>query len=355
MRRSVLGVCLLVVLLAAPASAQAALHKRLVVGGFNTPVQVVSAPGVTGLYVVEQAGRIIRYRNGHKSVFLDIRGRVLFGGEQGLLSVAFKPNYRTNRRFFVYYINNDGDSVVARYRANARGTRGIGSTWRRMARFNQPAGQTNHKGGTLLFRPGGGLYLGLGDGGGSCDPAERAQNPNSPLGKVHMLTWHGAPVVALGLRNPFRMSFDSQTGALWIGDVGQSSREEIDLLPTSDVEDSGKENFEWDPMEGNLADTCENTGYGPGTRVGPVLDYGRGFGSTVIGGYRYRGTDLAGEQGRYFFGDYGSGVVATINGPADSTPNVRFNVPGVVSFGERQNRELVVLSIGGSLYRIDDD
>jgi hypothetical protein len=354
MRRSVLGVCLLVLLLAFPAGAQAALHTRFVAGGFNTPVQVVSAPGVSGVYVVEQAGRIVRYRNGNKSEFLDIRDLVLFGGEQGLLSVAFSPNYATNHLFFVYHINNDGDSVVARYRANATLTRGVRSTRRRMVRFNQPAGQTNHKGGTLLYRPGGGLYLGLGDGGGSCDPQERAQNPRSPLGKIHRLTWSGAPVVALGLRNPFRMSFDSQTGALWIGDVGQGSREEIDFLPGTDV-DGSAENFEWDPKEGDLADTCENTGYGPGARRGPVLDYGRGFGTTVIGGYRYRGTDLAGEQGHYFFGDFGSGVVATINGPADSTPTTRFNVANVVSFGEGPRRELFVLSIGGSLYRIDDD
>jgi hypothetical protein len=358
MRRSVLGVCLLAALLASPAVARAAVHRSLVTRGFNTPVQVVSAPPLHGLYIVEQAGRIIRYQSGQKSVFLDIRNLVLFSGEQGFLSVAFSPNYQTNRHLFVYYINNAGDSVVARYTANSALTRARESTRRRMAKFRQPPGQTNHKGGTLAFGPNGRLYLGLGDGGGSCDPNERAQNPRSPLGKIHQLRWDAAPIVALGLRNPFRMSFDSQTGDLWIGDVGQSAREEIDLLPAARLPRPA-ENFEWDVKEGDLTGTCENTGYGPGRRIDPVLDYprsGAGFtGTTVIGGYRYRGTDLAGAQGDYFFGDFGSGHVATINGPGDSSPTIRFDVPNVVSFGEGPGRELFVLSIGGSLYRIDDD
>jgi hypothetical protein len=353
MRRPVLGVLALLALLLLPATAGAAVHKRFVVGGFNTPVQVVFAPGSAGVYVVEQPGRIVRYANGHRSVFLDIRGLVLFGGEQGLLSAAFPPNYQTSGIFFVYHINNDGDSVVARYRANDARTHAMESTRRRMARFGQPAGQTNHKGGTLLYRPSGGLYLSLGDGGSSCDPGERAQNPNSPLGKIHRLLWNKAPIVALGLRNPFRMSFDSQTGDLWIGDVGQSAREEIDFIADADFGGS-VENFEWDVKEGDLTGTCENTGYGPGTHVAPVLDYPRSFGSTVIGGYRYRGTDMAGEQGHYFFGDFGSDVVATIDGPGDSTPGVRFSLPNLVSFGEGANHELWGLSINGGLYRIDD-
>jgi hypothetical protein len=344
----------LVVACAVPARAEAAVGKRHVVGGFDTPVQVVFAPGVPGLFVVEQAGRIIRYRNDRKSVFLDIRERVLFSGEQGLLSAAFSPRFPTNRTLFVYYINNDGDSVVSRYFANATLTRAMESSARRMARFRQP-GFSNHKGGTLLYRPdAGGLYLGLGDGGSGCDPDERAQNPHSPLGKVLRLTWDGSTTVALGLRNPFRMSFDSRNGALWIGDVGQVAREEIDLLPAFAV-GGRRDNFEWDVKEGDVAGTCENTGYGPGTRRGPVLDYARAFGTTVIGGYRYRGTDLAGEQGHYFFGDFGSGVVASIDGPSDNTPTVRFNLANVVSFGEGPRQELFALSIDGSLYRLDDD
>jgi hypothetical protein len=354
MRRPVLGVLVLLVLLALPARAEAAVDKRLIVGGFNTPVQVVFPPGTRGLFVVEQPGRIIRYVNGRKNVFLDIRGIVRFGGEQGLLSAAFGPRYSVTGRFFVYFINNNGHSVVARYEANNSFTRAVESSRRRMALIRQPSGQGNHKGGTLLYRPGGGLYLGLGDGGGSCDPNERAQNPNSLLGKILRLRWGDVSIVALGMRNPFRMSFDSQTRALWIGDVGQGSREEIDLLRASDFGGT-RENFEWDVREGDLSDTCENTGYGPGTRIGPLLDYGRGFGSTVIGGYRYRGTDLAGEQGHYFFGDFGSGVVASIAGPTDNTPTVRFSLANVVSFGENNSRELYALSIGGSLYRIDDD
>jgi hypothetical protein len=343
------------VLLLVPAGAHAAVDKRFVVGNFNTPVQVVFGPGTPGLLVVEQPGRIIRYVNGQKNVFLDIRELVLFGGEQGLLSAVFSPNYGSNGYFFVYHINNSGDSVVARYRANAARTRAVESSRRRMALFRQPAGQTNHKGGTLLFRPGSGaLYLGLGDGGSGCDPLERAQNPRKPLGKIHRLTWDATPIIALGLRNPFRMSFDSLSGALWIGDVGQDDREEIDLIRSGDL--GGQlENFEWDVREGSLASECENTGYGPGRRVGPVLDYGRGSGSTVIGGYRYRGTDLAGQQGKYFFGDFGSGHVWTIDSPADQTPQLRFDLPHIVSFGETPNHELFALSLDGPLYRIDDD
>jgi glucose/arabinose dehydrogenase len=354
MRRLVPGVCLVFALLAFPAAAGAALHTNFLVGGFDTPVQVTRAPGMRGFYVVEQPGRIVRYRHGDKTVFLDMRDRVLFEGEQGFLSIAFSPDYKTNRHFFVYYINNDGDSVVARYSANATLTRAVVSSRKGMVKFRQPAGQTNHKGGTLLFTRNGRLYLSLGDGGGTCDPAERAQNPRSPLGKILWLRWDGERKIALGLRNPFRMSIDSQTGDLWIGDVGQGSREEIDFLARADLSRPA-ENFEWDVKEGDLTGTCENTGYGPGTRIGPVLDYGRAYGTTVIGGYRYRGSDLAGQQGRYFFGDFGSGVVATIEGPGDSTPTTRFNVASVVSFGETSRHELLVLSIGGSLYRIDDD
>jgi hypothetical protein len=353
MRRSVLGVLALVVALVLPARAESAADKRFIVGGFNTPVQVVFAPGKSGIFVVEQPGRIIRYINGHKRVFLDIRELVLFGGEQGLLSAAFSPNFTSNRYLFVYHINNQGDSVVARYRANSTLTRAVESSRRRMVRFGQPP-HTNHKGGTLLYRPGGGLYLALGDGGSSCDPEERAQRLRSPLGKLHRLGWRDTDIMASGLRNPFRMSFDSQTGGLWIGDVGQGAREEIDLLRARNIGGT-VDNFEWDVREGTIASGCENTGYGPGTRRGPVLDYGRSFGTTVIGGYRYRGTDMAGEQGQYFFGDFGSGVVASIDGPADNTPNVRFDLANVVSFGEGPRRELFALSIGGSLYRLDDD
>ena len=355
--RSKLGVVALIAgcALAPPAAADAALHTVRITGGFATPVQVVAPPGgLRGVYVVEQAGRIIRYRAGRKTVFLDIRDRVRFDGEQGLLSLEFSPIYRSTRRFFVYYIANDGDSVVARYLANRDLTRAVESTRRRIVRYNQPANRSNHKGGTLLFGPDDRLYLSLGDGGGSCDPEERAQNPRSPLGKILRIRRGDTTRVALGLRNPFRMSFDAQTGDLWVGDVGQGDREEIDFLPAAGLA-APVENFEWDVKEGDLSGTCENTGYGPGTRVGPVLDYSRSFGTTVIGGYRYRGTDLAGEQGHYFFGEIGSGVVATINGPGDSSPAVRFNVPSVVSFGESRRRELLVLSIGGPLYRIDDD
>ena len=353
MRRSVLGVLALLAVLVVPAGAAAAVHKRFVVGGFNTPVQVVFAPGSAGVYVVEQPGRIIRYVNDRKRLFLDIRELVLFGGEQGLLSAAFPPNYQTSGVFFVYHINNEGDSVVARYHANDARTHARELTRRRMVRFGQPAGQTNHKGGTLLYRPSGGLYLSLGDGGSSCDPAERAQNPDSPLGKIHRLFWNDTQIVALGLRNPFRMSFDSETGDLWIGDVGQGDREEIDFMADADF-GGPVENFEWDVMEGDSPSGCENSGYGPGTRVGPVLDYPRSFGSTVIGGYRYRGTDMVGVQGQYFFGDFGSDVVATIDGPGDSTLEERFNLPNLVSFGEGANHELWGLSINGGLYRIDD-
>jgi hypothetical protein len=353
MRRPAVGVCLLVALFVFPAAAGAALRAVPIAGGFDTPVQGVTTSAARGFWVVEQPGRVIRYRGGAKSVFLDMRDLVRFDGEQGLLSLAFSPDYRRNRRFFVYYINNRGDSVVARYRANATLTRAVESDRRRIALFNQPDSQLNHKGGTLAFDHGGRLFLGLGDGGGGCDPGSRAQNPRSPLGKILWLRPDRWTVLALGLRNPYRMSFDSQNGDLWIGDVGQSDREEIDRLPAGQLSRPA-ENFEWDVMEGNLGGTCPNTGYGPGARVGPVLDYGRGYGTTVIGGYRYRGTDLAGEQGHYFFGDFGSGVVATIDSPSDSTPTTRFTISNITSFGETPAHELVATSIGGSLFRIDD-
>jgi hypothetical protein len=342
----------LVVPLAFPSLA-GAVRKSLIAGGFNAPVQVVTTPATRGFFLVEQSGRIVRYRDGHKSVFLDIRDLVLYSGntEEGLLSLAFSPAYNSNHRFFVYYINNSGDSVVVRYRSNATFSRAVESDRRRIDRFDQPAGQHNHKGGTLLFDHGGSLLLSLGDGGGACDPGDRAQNPRSPLGKLLRLRPDHWTVLALGLRNPFRMSIDSSSGDLWIGDVGQDQREEIDRLPAAQLPRPA-ENFEWDVKEGNLSGTCPTSGYGPGARVDPVLDYQRSFGWTVIGGYRYRGAELTGEQGHYFFGDWGSGVVASISGVNDSTPNTRFQLSGVVSFGETPAHELLVLSLNGGLYRI---
>ena len=210
-----------------PAAAGAAVHTQLV-GNFDTPIQVFaprSVPGST-LYVVEKGGKIIRRQSGgHRNVVLDIHGRVSSGGEQGLLSAVI-----ADRKLFVYYTNRDGDSRVVRYTLNS----GLGhvqsGSRRTILRQHQPF--NNHNGGTLQFR-GGHLYLSLGDGGDGCDTAKSAQNLNTKLGKLLRHDSNGWKIVGYGLRNPWRWSFDRMTGDIYIGDVGQSSREEVDFLDAS--------------------------------------------------------------------------------------------------------------------------
>ena len=259
--------------------------------GFDSPVHVTAPRSESRLYVVEQAGRIIVLDRGRRRVFLDIRGLVQSGSEQGLLSVAFHPRYATNRRFYVNYTDLNGDTRVVEYRSNGR--RALPGTARRLLFVEQP--YPNHNGGQVAFGPDGWLYVGMGDGGSGGDPEDRAQNLSSRLGKLLRIDVDARParvqIAGYGLRNPWRFSFDRGTGDLWIGDVGQNRFEEVDYTPRNSP---GMENYGWDVYEGNAI--YESKDPNPAGRlVSPVAVYSQSGGHcSVTGGFVYRGRALRG-------------------------------------------------------------
>jgi glucose/arabinose dehydrogenase len=349
MRRVVLGVFVAVLALAVPGLA-GAVTKRLV-GNFNAPIQVAAPGWVPGstIYVAEKGGRVVRKTANGRNVVLDIHGSVSGGGEQGLLSIAFGPHHR----MFVYYTNRDGDSRVVRYTLGRTGGRVLAGSRKVMLRVRQP--YSNHNGGTLHFRNGH-LYLSLGDGGGACDPGERAQDLATKLGKLLRHDRSGWKIIGYGLRNPWRWSFDRATGNVYIGDVGQASREEVDFLPASKV-GLPRENYEWDAFEGSVRGTCENTGlHGSGERIGPRFEYrhsGSGLtGSTVIGGFVYRGSNIPRLRGRYVFGDLNGWVRTADARTLRNRRNPGFGVSTLVSFGENSQGELYAVSLNGAVYKL---
>jgi glucose/arabinose dehydrogenase len=326
------------------------------VGHFDAPVFATAPPGVKGvLYVVEQAGRIVVWQRGRVRAkpFLDIRRLVQSGGEQGLLSVAFDPAYARNHRFYVDYTDRNGDTRVVRYRSN--GSTAIPSSATRLLFVKDFA--PNHNGGQLVFGPDGLLYWGNGDGGGGGDPERNGQRLARPFAKIERLDVSKAhpvwKVVAFGLRNPWRFSFDRETGDLYVGDVGQGEWEEIDYLPKGFT---GLANFGWSHYEGNhLFDSSQALSTG-GTYVPPIFEYSHSDGCAVDGGYVYRGTRLPAERGRYYFGDNCSGIVWSLvvaNGKATSVRKEPYTVPGLSSFAEDDDGELYLLSVStGNLYRL---
>jgi glucose/arabinose dehydrogenase len=291
---------------------------------FNQPVGLINAGnGTNRLFVIEQAGRIMVFENSKNTntskVFLDITDRVLFGGEQGLLGLAFHPNFKQNRYFYVDYVaDNPRRTVIARYIAmDGDPNQADKGSELVMLEVNQPF--ANHNGGQLAFGDDGYLYIGLGDGGSEGDPFGNAQNRSSLLGKILRIDvdtfsaeeFYGIPadnpfagntlgyreeIYAYGLRNPWRFSFDRSGGTLWVGDVGQNREEEIDLV------DKGK-NYGWNVMEGTLCYSpstgCNQTGLEP-----PVWEYSHDEGNAVIGGFVYRGSNLARLNGDYIYGEW---------------------------------------------------
>jgi glucose/arabinose dehydrogenase len=337
---------------AAAAVAGAAATPRLVpvVRGLATPVFVTQAPGQPGrLYVLEQGGTIRVVQNGRVQAtpFLDIRSRVVAGGEQGLLGLAFDPAFARNGFFYVNYsARPSGDTVVARYRARAG--RAVASSRRVILTVDQPYG--NHNGGHVAFGPDGRLWVGLGDGGAGGDPENRAQDMGTLLGKMFRIDVRSATpapeIVALGLRNPWRYSFDRRTGDLWIGDVGQGQIEEINRLPRGF---SGLANFGWDVYEGTAR--YEDKNLGPGTLVQPTAQYTHAQGCSVTGGYVYRGRAVPRLQGRYVYGDYCSGRIWSVPATGGSPRVEPARVEGLSSFGESLSGELYAVSHSGTIYR----
>ena len=327
-----------------------------VVGGFDSPVYVTSAPGdPTTLYVVEQQGTIRIVRDGKiAGTFLDIRSKVKSGGELGLLSMAFSPQYASNHLFYVSYTDLQGNSRIARYRAS--NGRGVPSSGRILLGVHQPF--DNHKGGQLQFDKRGYLYVGFGDGGSEGDPNQTSQNMHLRLGKLlrakTKTPGHSWKVVGLGLRNPWRFSFDSATGSLWIGDVGQDKWEEVDFRPAAKLDKLA--NYGWSRYEGYSVYDPSHRYTNRGQKVKPVLVYSHAHGCSVTGGFVYRGRAVQAARGRYFYGDYCNGTIWSFrvgkHGRA-SAPVVSGNVPSVSGFGVDGNGELYAVSVGdGTLYKL---
>jgi glucose/arabinose dehydrogenase len=351
---------LLVVALAAIAVVPAAsgssgaLHLVKVVQ-FSGPVDAASTTSQPGnLYVVEQAGRILVLANGHvrSTPFFDFRSHVRSGGEQGMLSLAFDPRYASNRFVYVSYTALDGDQHVSRFRTN--GSAVIPSSQRVLLDVKDIA--PNHNGGQLQFGPDGDLYWGNGDGGNEGDPLGLGQNISRPFARIVKLNVRATKpvwrIVGYGLRNPWRFSFDSANGDLYIGDVGQDHYEEIDYLPHG----SGVANFGWKRYEGNHVYDANAQLASLGHYVPPVAEYAHTFGCAVAGGYVYRGKAIPSAVGRYFYGDECSGTVWSLKiggGHATSKRTEPFNVPGLSSFGVDASNELYLMSVSsGALYKL---
>lgn len=326
-----------------------------IASGLSSPVYVTSAPGdPTTLYVVEQTGTIKIFRNGAVgATFLDLRSRVKSGGEQGLLGLAFHPQYQSNHRFYVDYTDLNGDTRVVEFRsANGVGQAGSG---RQLLFMKDP--YPNHNGGNLQFDRQGYLYLGMGDGGAGGDPENRAQNLRSRFGKLMRInpTRAGAAwqIVGFGLRNPWRYSFDRANGNLWIGDVGQDKWEEIDFRSAARI--GRLANYGWSRFEGKSVYDAGKPLVRKGDLVFPQVVYSHGQGCSVTGGYVYRGSAVASAVGRYFYGDFCSGTIWTFpTGAKGKAGAVRTDgtIEQLSSFGEDGNGELYATSLSGSLYKL---
>ena len=337
---------------------------RPIASGFDSPTYVTSAPGdATTLYVVEQPGRIRTVRNGRiTGTFLDIRDRVLAEGERGLLSMAFHPRYAQNRLFYVDYTDLAGDTHVVEFAA-PNGAADL-ATARELLFVDQP--YPNHKGGQLAFDQAGRLYVGMGDGGtppddgGASigDPQNHAQDLDSALGKLMRIDplrpgaqWQ---IVGLGLRNPWRFSFDRKNGNLWLGDVGAATSEEIDRRPAALL--GTLANYGWSRWEGRFVYN-RRIPLRAGKLVQPVYVYSHGASSCgVIGGYVYRGAQLPATRGRYFFGDLCTGATWALKlgrrGLPTGVKDFTGRVPGLSSFGEDARGELYAVGLDGVLYAL---
>jgi glucose/arabinose dehydrogenase len=333
--------------------AQKPLRVRLeaIVNGLDAPVGMASTPSEPNrLYIVEQPGSVRIVENGKllPDTFLDIRSEVKSGGEQGLLSLAFDPGYESNRLFYVDYTDANGDTRVVEYQA------GDAAPVRRRELLFVDQPYANHNGGQLAFGPDGRLYVGMGDGGAGGDPENRAQNLDERLGKLLSTDPHGSGgwrIEGYGLRNPWRFSFDRETGDLWIGDVGQGSWEEIDHTPRSSP---GLENYGWDVYEGRHL--YENKDPNPAGRLlVPVYEYSHDLGCSVTGGFVYRGDAIPAARGRYFFADYCSDRMWSLvlhDGKAADVRRDAVPVSSLSSFGEDAHGELYILSQEGEVVKL---
>jgi len=345
-----------------------------VASGLSFPVHVAAPRGDARLFIVEKTGRVKILRDGSVlgTPFLDLSGQVSGGSEQGLLSIAFHPDFASNGRFYVDYTDRAGDTQIVELRVSGDRDRADPATARTILSIPQPF--SNHNGGLVAFGPDGKLYIGMGDGGSGGDPEENAQNLGSLLGKLLRIDVDaGQPyavppdnpfvdragargeIWAYGLRNPWRFAFDRQGGDLYVADVGQNRFEEVHA-----VRGAGRGlNYGWDIMEGREcfepSEGCDRTGL-----TLPVLTYDHGDGCSISGGHVYRGEAIPEIRGHYFYSDYCSGFVRSLrfdgNGATDERRWTELEPTGgdsqVTSFGEDAAGELYLMTAGGSVYKI---
>ena len=375
----------LAILLSMPPARTAALQPPpgveitvsvIVVSDLTQPLQVASPGDGSGrLFVVERGGLIKVVEDGVTLFppFLDLTGEVTTAGsEQGLLGLAFHPEYASNGFFYVDYTRaSDGVTVVARYEVSPADPN-LADPASATTILTQTQPYQNHNGGHVLFGPDGYLYVGLGDGGGAGDPLENGQAVTTTLGSILRLDIDGGAPYAIppdnpfvgaegadeiwdyGLRNPWRFSFDRATGDLYIGDVGQNAWEEIDYHAAGTP---GGLNFGWDCKEGTH-DFEFTPDCAAADLVDPIAEYGHDVGRSVTGGFVYRGSAYPALQGRYFYADFGSGIIWSItktgsNPDTWSTPRLELDTDlNISSFGQDDAGELYVVDYGGTVRRL---
>ncbi len=347
---------------------------HLITQGLHQPVHLTHAgDNSKRLFITEQAGVIRILKDGRllPNPFLDIRKRVKSGGETGLLSVAFHPSFKKNGRFFVNYTSSKGElhTVISEFHTDSHLSFADVESERVILTVDQPF--SNHNGGQIAFGPDGHLYAGFGDGGGGNDPLENGQNLATLLGTILRIDVdkkeagkeyaipNDNPFVAklnvrheiwaYGLRNPWRFSFDPVAGTMYAADVGQSAREEINVI------EAGK-NYGWNIMEGSIctpgiSSKCDTTGL-----TLPIAEYTRDKGISVIGGFVYRGSKIPDLCGAYLYGDFGSGRIWGLQYQNLTVKrkklliNTKFPIS---SFGTGEDFEIYVVNFSGSIYKLD--
>ncbi len=365
-------ICMLFMLISADVWAAPNIGVQPIIIGLSNPLAITHAGDGSGrLFITLKGGQVVIY-DGTKVLpkpFIDLSSLVSIDGERGLLSIAFHPSYRINGFFYVNYSDTNGDTVIARYSVSSNLNVADQNSAFVIVKITQPF--SNHNGGQLQFGPDGYLYIGMGDGGSAGDTQNNAQNPDTLLGKMLRIDVDGgAPyaipasnpfvgnpdvldeIWALGLRNPWRFSFDRQTGDLFIADVGQRIWEEVNFQSATSP---GGENYGWRLMEGghcfNPATDCDD-----GTLTLPIIEYDHTVGCSITGGYRYRGTRIQDLFGVYLYADYCTGRIwgATGDGNEDwmvtELLDADFRIP---TFGEDETGEIYVADYrSGTIYQI---
>jgi glucose/arabinose dehydrogenase len=337
---------------------------------FNKPVGIYDAGDNSNhLFVVEQDGRIRIFNNtphaNNSIIFLDMSVEVISGGERGLLGLTFHPNYEVNGYLFIYYTESvTGDSIISRFKVDSGNSNQANkSSEVEILRIPQP--NINHNGGQIQFGPDGYLYIALGDGGGSGDPGGHGQNPQTLLGSILRIDVDSSlpyaipidnpfymningwkeEIYAFGFRNPWRFSFDPNTQLLWVGDVGQSSREEIDIVKNGS-------NYGWSTKEGTL-------NFDPNTNItaleDPFFEYSHTIGGAITGGFVYRGSALPGLIGNYIYADYGSGRIWALDFAGEVVLNNTLLIDTTLlipSLGVDANNELLICAFDGMIYKL---